>query len=204
MPQRLFAPGEAVIMRHVRGAWRWAAPMHVVEDRGDFVALYLQPGSTFSTMGDADGNLTRDFVNETTRVQRTWAENHSLHLVRFGDEHATVLYWRERTWEFRCWYINFQEPLRRYDRGFESMDLTLDMLISPDRTAWQWKDEDEFIDIGIKGGWYTHGQLDHLKHYGERVLAEAQSGAPPFNEPWPDWRPDPSWGPLALPADWDT
>ena len=91
MPERLFAPGEAVVMRHVRGAWRWAAPMHVVEDRGDFVALYLQPGSTFSTMGDADGNLTRDFVNESTPLQRTWAENHSLHLVRFGDEHKVLL-----------------------------------------------------------------------------------------------------------------
>ena len=153
MAERLFLPGEPVLMRHRRDAWRWAAPMHVVEDRGDFVALYLQPGSVVSTMADAGGNPTRDFVNEKTRVLRTWQENHSLQLIRFGDEHATVLFWREGTWEFRCWYINFQEPFRRYDRGFESMDLTLDMLIAPDRAAWQWKDEDEFVDIGIAGGW---------------------------------------------------
>ena len=199
----LFEPGQPVVMRHVRGEWLWAAPMHVVEDRGDFVALYLQPGSMYSTMGDADGNLTRDFVNEKTRVTRTWTENHALHLVHFGDEHATVLYWREGTWEFRCWYINFQEPLRRYAGGFESMDLTLDMLISPDRKLWQWKDEDEFFEIGIAGGWYTHEQLQHLKAYGLGVLAEAQAGKPPFDAPWPDWRPDPSWEPLELPAGWD-
>ena len=203
MTGRLFAPGEPVVFRHVRGDWRWAAPMHVVEDRGDFVALYLQPGSVYMTMGDAQGQLTRDFVNERTPIQRTWGENHALHLVREGDEHGTVLYWREGTWEFRCWYINFQDPFTRYDGGFQSMDLTLDMLIAPDRRGWQWKDEDEFVDIGIAGGWYTHEQLAHLKTYGLSVLAEAQAGRGVFGEPWPDWRPDRLWGPLTLPEGWE-
>lgn len=199
----LFQAGEPIVMRHSRGNYRWAAPMRVVEDRGDFVALYLQPGSIYSTMADAAGNVTRDFVNDSTQVQRTWVENHALQLIRFGDEHATVLYWHEDTWEFRCWYINFQEPLRRYQRGFESMDLTLDLIISPDRQRWQWKDEDEFVEIGIPGGWYTHEQLAHLKRYGERLLEEARAGAPPFDAPWPDWRPDPAWEPLPLPQDWN-
>jgi hypothetical protein len=200
---RLFQPGEPVVMRHVRDDWRWAAPMHVVEDRGDFVALYVQPGSEYSTMGNEAGELTRNFVTEKTPIRRTWVENHGLTLVRFGDEHATVLYWREGTWEFRCWYINFQDPLRRYEGGFESMDLTLDMLIAPDRRGWRWKDEDEFVDIGITGGWYSHEQLAHLKQYGRGVLDQARAGLGVFGEPWPDWRPDPSWGPLRLPEGWD-
>lgn len=153
---RLFEPGDEVVMRHVRGDWKWAAPMRVIRDGGDFVALYLQPGTPYSTMGDEQGNLTRDFVNERTQITRTWGIHHALHLLREGDEHATM--WAEATWVFRCWYINFQEPFRRYDRGFESMDLTLDMLIAPDRSAWQWKDEDEFVEIGIAGGWYTQEQ----------------------------------------------
>ena len=45
-------------------------------------------------------------------------------------------------------------------------------------------------------------QLAHLKEYGLGVLAKAQAGAPPFNQPWPDWRPDPAWGPLKLPEGW--
>ncbi len=204
MTEPLFQPGEAVVMRHVKGAWRWAAPMRVIEDRGDFVPLYLQPGSGYSTMGDADGSPSRDFVHETTRIPATWGLNHALHLIRAGDEHATVLFWDEETWEFRCWYINFQEPFRRYAGGFESMDLTLDLVISPDRAAWQWKDEDEFIDIGIAGGWYTHEQLDHLKACGERVLANALAGRPPFDYPWHEWRPDPAWQPLDLPDGWDS
>lgn len=198
-----FEPCDAVVMRHVRGDWKWAAPMRVIRDDGDFVALYLQPGTIYSTMGDEQGNLTRDFVNERTRITRRWGVHHALHLLREGDEHATVLFWGEEGWDFRCWYINFQEPFRRYDRGFESMDLTLDMLIAPDRSAWQWKDEDEFVDIGIAGAWYTHEQLAHLKAYGLKVAAEAEVGVGVFGEPWPDWRPDPSWKPLELPADWE-
>ena len=47
----VWAPGDAVVMRHMRGDWIWAAPMRVVEDRGGFVALYPQPGSVISRMG---------------------------------------------------------------------------------------------------------------------------------------------------------
>ena len=202
MAEHLFLPGEPVLMHHRRDAYRWAAPMRVVEDRGDFVALYTQPGDTYVRMGDAEGNSTRDFFASTRVVPSTWVEHHSLQLIRFGEEHATVLFWREGTWEFRCWYINFQEPLRRTERGFETMDQTLDMVIAPDRQWWQWKDEDEF-ENGIAFGWYSREQLARMKEYGLGVLEQAQSGAAPFSEPWPDWRPDPTWAPLQLPPDWD-
>ena len=200
---QLFQPGEPVVLRHRRNEYRWAAPLRVVEDRGDFVALYLQPGSSYVRMGDESGVPTRDFINSKRLITSTWGEHHALHLVRFGDEHATILLWGEHDWEFKCWYINFQLPLQRRAGGFETMDLTLDLLLSPDLDRWQWKDEDEFVDIGIPGGWYTPEQLAELKAYGRGVIGQAQARARPFNEPWPDWRPDPSWLPLALPAGWD-
>ena len=176
--------------------------MRVVEDRGDFVALYLQPGSSVIRMGDANGEPTRDFYQATRKVEGTWGINHALHLVRFGDRHSVQLFWDEHTWEFRCWYINFQDPLRRSRLGFDSMDLTLDLVIAPDLDRWQWKDEDEFGQ-GIEFGWYTRSQFDELKAYGQAVAQSAMRGAPPFNEPWPDWRPDPAWAAPALPPDWD-
>ena len=136
MRERRWEYGEPVVMRHVRGEWLWAVAARVVEDRGDFVALYVQPGNGMVRMGDADGQPTRDFVNASTRVPGTWVEHHALHLVRFGDQHAVQLFWTEQKWEFRCWYINFQEPLRRVDVGFESMDLTLDLVVAPDLEGW--------------------------------------------------------------------
>jgi hypothetical protein len=55
-----------------------------------------------------------------------------------------------------------QEPFRRTSRGFATMDLMIDVIVSPDRT-WRWKDEDELavfvergaFDAGLarKGGW---------------------------------------------------
>ena len=198
----LWLQGDPVVMRHLRGEWRWAAPMRVVEDRGDFVALYIQPGTKMSSMGDAEGNRTRDYVHATRRIPTVWGLNHALHLIRDGDEHATVLFWDEHTWEFRCWYINLQEPLRRTAMGFDSMDLTLDLVIAPDRQTWQWKDEDEFA-FGIEHGWYTGEQLAHLKEYGRLVVDHALAGRPPFDAGWEHWRPPPEWRPLELPDGWD-
>ncbi len=189
-------------MRHVRGEWVWAVAAHVVEDRGDFVALYVQPGNAMSGMGDADGQPTREFVHATTRLPGVWVEHHMLVLVKAGDGHATQLFWTERDWVFRCWYINFQEPLRRFARGFESMDLTLDLVSAPGLTGWQWKDEDEFA-YGIEGGWYSHEQLAELKAYGGRVLEDVAARRPPFDHAWDEWRPDPAWTPVGLAEGWD-
>lgn len=194
--------GDCVVMRHVRDSWLWAAPMRVVEDRGDFVALYLQPGSEVSTMAGPDGQRTRDYVHANTRVRTRWGINHALHLIRFGDRHATILFWDEHTWEFRCWYINFQEPLRRIPLGFESMDQTLDMVIAPDRRGWQWKDEDEFV-FGIEHGWYTEGLLAELRAYGLRVASDALAGRAPFDAGWEHWRPPAPWQAPSLPPGFD-
>jgi hypothetical protein len=198
----LWQPGDAVVMRHVRDRWLWAAPLRLVEDRGDFIALYLQPGSEISTMAGPGGERTRDYVHANTRIRARWGINHALHLIGAGDRHATILFWDERTWEFRCWYINFQEPLRRTAQGFESMDQTLDLVIAPDRRSWRWKDEDEFR-FGIEHGWYTHEMLGELKEYGPRVVADAQAGRPPFDAGWERWRPPPEWQPLELPPGFD-
>jgi predicted RNA-binding protein associated with RNAse of E/G family len=82
------------------------------------------------------------------------------------------------------------------------MDLTLDLVIAPDRKRWQWKDEDEFA-FGIQHGWYTEQQMADLKEYGQRVIDDATHGRPPFDAGWEHWRPPPDWEPLELPDGWD-
>ncbi|MEV0126610.1 DUF402 domain-containing protein [Streptomyces sp. NPDC050703] len=44
----------------------------------------------------------------------------------------------------RNWYVNFEHPTRRSEAGFDTFDLTVDLVIDPDLTSWQWKDEDEY------------------------------------------------------------
>ncbi len=202
MERTTFQPGEVVVLRNVlRGEVRWAATMRVVEDSGDFVALFLDIGTHYRVIADAAGAHTRDFVHSVGTTELIWEQHRALQLIRFGDWHATIPMWREDG-EFVGWYINFQEPLRRSNDGFVTMDLSLDMLIWPDGQRWSWKDEDEFAD-GIAAGWYTEELLTDLKRRGLEIAEAARRGDPPFGDHWPRWKPDLSWAVPEPPTDWN-
>ncbi|WP_050993706.1 DUF402 domain-containing protein [Streptomyces violaceusniger] len=47
--------------------------------------------------------------------------------------------------------MNFEHPTRRTDDGFETFDLTIDLLIASDLSSWQWKDEDEYAHVRRMG-----------------------------------------------------
>jgi hypothetical protein len=50
----------------------------------------------------------------------------------------------------------------------------------------------------------TPDEVRLVRAEGERVVEMIESRAAPFNEGWPDWRPDPDWPVPVLPADWET
>ncbi|MFJ5811607.1 DUF402 domain-containing protein [Streptomyces sp. NPDC093093] len=47
----------------------------------------------------------------------------------------------------RNWYVNFEHPARRTAAGFDSLDLTVDLVVTADLTRWEWKDEDEYAHV---------------------------------------------------------
>lgn len=47
----------------------------------------------------------------------------------------------------RNWYVNFEHPTRRTTDGFDTFDLTVDLVVDPDLTRWEWKDEDEYAHV---------------------------------------------------------
>ena len=202
MTEQQRKPGDLVVERHVfRGVVRWGAPMWLAADEGDRLVTYLPVGTLFQSMGDDAGNPTREFPRATRRVYRTWVEHHALHLTREGDNYNVTAFWTE-DWRFRCWYVNFQEPMRRYEHGIQTMDQTLDLIIAPDREWHMWKDEDEF-QWGIEAGWYTAAQGEAIKALGAGVLRDAKRGAWPFAHGWEDWRPEANWGLPVFPVGWD-
>jgi hypothetical protein len=122
----------------------------------------------------------------------------TLCLVREGDWHAVRVSWRDAEgegdavpqWEHWGWYVNLQEPLRRTARGFQTMDLMLDLLVAPDR-QWRRKDEDELEAL------VAHNLLDaavaqQVRDEAQRVTGRIERNEPPFSDPWPAWRPEPS------------
>ena len=202
MTERLWQPGDVVVLRNVRSGWvPWIAPMRVVQDTGNFVALFLDIGTSYRRLGGPDGHPNRDYINASSSVESTWTAHRALHLIRAGDSHSTVAMWDE-SGNFVCWYINFQQPIRRTPLGFDTLDLTLDLVIEPNLTDWHWKDEGEF-ERGIEAGLYTPSDLDRLKGYGLAIVEDARLGASPFADSWEHWGPDPTWAIPTLSPGWD-
>ena len=121
-------------------------------------------------------------------------------LVRAGDWHAIWVSWRD-SGEDWGWYINLQRPFLRTEQGLQTMDLMLDILVECDR-CWRWKDEDEF-DALVAANLIDAVEAAHIRDAGRRVIKDIEANAPPFSEPWHDWRPDPDWPLLELPQGWD-
>ena len=202
--------GETAVVQEV---WRdrvWAArPLRVIQDEGDFVVLWFPRGTRWKAptthpaqprKADRGSRLAEcAALGEWVFRDVEWDVD-TLQLIRERDWHAVWVSWLPdgRHWG---WYVNLQQPLRRTELGFETMDLVLDVIIDPDRT-WRWKDEDElqtFIDRGVIDAELAARVRDEAL----QVIARAERNEAPFSEPWTDWRPDPAWELPELPDGWD-
>lgn len=92
--------------------------------------------------------------------------------------------------------------LRRTPAGFDSMDHVLDVMVAPDCSRWQWKDEDE-LAYAVEHGWCTGEQAADVHAEGERAIAKMCAGETPCNDGWEHWQPDPGWDIPAFPRGWD-
>ncbi|MEU6245364.1 DUF402 domain-containing protein [Streptomyces sp. NPDC047024] len=100
----------------------------------------------------------------------------------------------------RNWYVNFEHPMTRTVDGFDTFDLTVDLVVDPDLSRWQWKDEDEYAHVRRLG---IVTDLEHQAVDAARVQAlamlEARSG--PFADAgfWTSWRWETAWPSPRLP-----
>ena len=189
--------GSVRTVRHLsRGRVRYATPMIVVEDTPDRLALFLPAGTrTRWTWVDWDAGTERG------PVEHVWAGTDVLELIPTGRAHSIWAMWQAGGGPFLCWYVNLQAPMRRLDDGIVTWDQALDIVVRPDG-EWHWKDEDHLLRMQ-EFGWMTASEAAEVRAEGERVIDELAQRATPFNEPWPEWRPDPHWPTPELPDDWD-
>ncbi len=192
-----------VVLRDVlRGSFWWIRPAAVVQDDGEWVVLYW-PAGTVSKVPNRRAT-PRDLLDgvQLPMVDHCWVETDVLQLCRPGACHSIYAMWHAGRAELKCWYINLQQPLRRTAQGFDTMDHLLDIMATPDRTSWRWKDEDEFAEAS-RIGVYSADQADAIRVEGERAAARMQAGEPPFCEGWERWRPPAAWAAPILPTGWD-
>ena len=195
-------PGDPALLRHVfRGRVGWALPCTVVEHSAARVALLRTPGTpSMSPMRASPEELFRTLADDTFEVgESIWREHNAVEIAPFGRGHSVWPMWTA-AWEFRGWYVNLQEPMRPTRFGWDTFDQSLDITVSP-RLTWRWKDEDHFALLQALGI-LSREQAHAVRREGEAVIADVEARRAPFNEPWPEWRPDRSWSMPTLPADW--
>lgn len=194
--------GEVIVRREVLNDGRpWLAAMvYVVEDSADQLVTYL-PGGT--ELGFLDGQFpTRDGKHPWNRGSRRWEGHGTLMVQRPGDEHAVWHFWSGPNRSFQCWYVNFQKAFRRTAIGYDTQDLELDIVVSPDG-SWVFKDR-ELLAGHVERGLHSAAQVDRVLALGDELGAKLDAGDRWWDEAWSRWSPDESWIPVALPPDWHT
>ncbi|CAM5724526.1 hypothetical protein SHIRM173S_07495 [Streptomyces hirsutus] len=100
----------------------------------------------------------------------------------------------------RNWYVNFERPIARTGDGYDTFDLTVDLVIDPDLTDWQWKDEDEYAHVR-RLGIVTDTEHQAVDAARGQVLAMLTERSGPFTDAaaWTAWRWNPAWPAPRLP-----
>jgi hypothetical protein len=210
MTSRRWSAGEVVVLREVFRGKLWAVrPLRVIEDAGDSLALWCPRGTvrrvpiTPACRPDPPSRGERAAqaleLGDWDLASHVWDVS-TIILVREGDWHATWVSFLE-SGEQLGWYVNFQEPYTRFDGGIDAMDLALDITVEADRSAWQWKDEDEF-ELFVKRGLIEAQVAERVRDEARRVLDRLAREEFPFDSPWPAWTPDPGWTIPRLPEEY--
>lgn len=202
-------PGRTIVVHEVWNERVWAArPMRVVEDEGSSLALWFPRGTGWkapTTPPARRREEDRGVRLATCLVLDDWVfrdvawDADTLVLVREGERHAVWVSWLPNG-EHWGWYVNLQAPYRRTRCGIETMDLVLDVIVDPDG-SWRLKDEDE-LETFVEHGVFEPALADRIRADALAVVGRAERNEPPFDEPWPQWRPDPAWTLPELPPGW--
>jgi hypothetical protein len=188
----------------VRGIWKgelwWACPAHIVRDSTELVAIYWQAGTPVKRWERRP--TVQDLLTPNVQlINSAWIDTDVLSLVVPGTAHSVDIMWEAGSRIQRCWYVHLQEPFRRTDIGFDTMDQILDIVISPDLSRWHCKDEDEFEEaerIGV----YTQVEAQVIRAEGEHVITMLNEQASPFCDGWNEWVPPKEWSIPDFPSGW--
>jgi hypothetical protein len=203
MSEQRWQPGEVILMEEYLERTKRqlinVRPQVVVEDSLRCLAIVSLPGMTWMTR-DIPGRTAMTpeeripiYIREELGddwYERKAGDGAVLTIHEPGVSRSIRLFWGPG-WSFRMWYVNLEDPYVRVDSGIQVNDHTLDVVATPD-FEWAWKDEPEFAAL-IEAGKIPLDKARAIREEGERAISRIEAREWPFNEPWPEWRPDPSW-----------
>jgi len=187
-----FKPGEIVVIKGIDLGGKLASivPSRIVEDSELRTVLYTCEGTPVIGWNPLLERID-DPGWQIDIKPKKWLHTDFV-AIHYPDRMYSVWpMWKMPEGKFQCWYVNIEMPMKRTVEGFEITDLELDVVIRPDLT-WYWKDEDEFARL-IELGYFSEKLAAEIRQTGLDAVACLESRSEPFNEPWPEWHPDPEW-----------
>ncbi|MFI2778366.1 DUF402 domain-containing protein [Streptomyces sp. ALB3] len=189
-----FRTGEVIVRREVLDGREWMVyPVTVAGDDGRTLAVYLAQGTPL-TFGRGD---FRWGLHPWTEFAHAWQSSGVLQLQRDGEAYSVWGRWDGGV--LVEWYVNFQAPLVRTERGFDTLDHELDLIIPGDGSPHRWKDVEHFEER-VRTGGFTPGEEATVRAAAREVEALVVKGECWWEE-WRDWRAPAGWtvpGPVAI------
>ena len=190
--QSFWSEGESITLRGVGIKVFWAFPTIVVKDAPDLIVLYMPAGVLGRNVTHKPTTKELLSLTELNIVECTWQRTDVLMLIVPGEAFSTYIMWDTGTKNLDCWYVNLQEPIKRTSIGFDTMDNMLDVVISPDMSDWEWKDDDEFAEAQ-KIGFYSAETAREIWSEGEKAVRLITSERRSLYEEWKKWQANPKW-----------
>jgi len=204
-----FPVGATVVRRDVLRGKVWSAsPLRVIRDTGtELVAAWwpgvemLGPTTWIEWLLSGDDGVRKQAIpnlatGEWELGRWTWRDTTVLARFQAGQHFSVSRFFGP---DGRCghWYVDFIRPCERTPHGIDTLDLLLDLVIAPDLSAHEWKDEDEYAQ-GRRLGLIDDSLHRHVETARQEVVALIQARQGPFVDDWSAWRRDPTWPAPAL------
>jgi len=178
--------GAVVVRREVWRGRPWLAnPLYVVSDDADLLVLYQPEGSPWG-FGAGDDWPTPS-GRHPYEGRTGWVGEGPLGLHQAGEPFAVWAYWSGPDRSFLGWYVNIQVPFRRTAIGIDSLDLELDLLVTPELEVLV-KDE-EHVDRSAELGRFSTDDAAAIHAVGARLKAEIERDGPWWDLAWSTWTP---------------
>ncbi len=205
-----FGVGETVVRRDVYRSGRvWSEQaLRVVADTGQVLVAACAPGAearwpALYAKARADGDRsvrTEAFdamaAGEWELSDSSWQETELLVWKQPGVWFSVNAFFvpEGAGRRLRNWYVNFERPMTRTAAGFDTFDLTVDLVVDPDLGGYEWKDVDEYAHVR-RLGIVTDAEHRAVEDARGQVLAMLADRAGVFAdaERWASWRWEPAW-----------
>lgn len=116
-----------------------------------------------------------------------WQRTCVLHHLVPGAAWQASVWWDAATGAYMRTYVDFQEPLRESGDNFDTRDLQLDLVVTPEG-EWSWKDEDHYGHI-IQLGMISEDHQLAVHRAREEVVSLVEAKTFPFDGQLKDDRP---------------